>query len=126
VLCAGEPRRGRSTKQLSHDGFCIGTWIDEQVIGLDGENEVFGHSVALPTFTICQIKFWLMHLKGWALQVGKRRGLKRARVALARKLGMALHRIGSNDLPMDKIPPRHCRWMSLKLHEISSLTNPFG
>ena len=32
-------------------------------------------------------------LKHWALQVAKRRGLKRARVALARKLGVVLHRI---------------------------------
>jgi transposase len=32
-------------------------------------------------------------LKRWALEVAKRRGLKRARVALARKLGVVLHRI---------------------------------
>jgi hypothetical protein len=32
-------------------------------------------------------------LKRWALEVAKRRGLKRARVALARKLGIVLHRI---------------------------------
>jgi transposase len=32
-------------------------------------------------------------LKRWALEVAKRRGLKRARVALARKLGLVLHRI---------------------------------
>jgi transposase len=32
-------------------------------------------------------------LKRWALEVPKRRGLKRARVALAHKLGVVLHRI---------------------------------
>lgn len=32
-------------------------------------------------------------LKRWAMEVAKRRGLKRARVALARKLGVVLHRI---------------------------------
>jgi transposase len=32
-------------------------------------------------------------LKRWALEVAKRRGLKRARVALARKLAVVLHRI---------------------------------
>jgi len=32
-------------------------------------------------------------LKRWALEVAKRRGLKRARIALARKLGVVLHRI---------------------------------
>ena len=32
-------------------------------------------------------------LKGWAMQVAKRRGLKRAKVALARKLAAVLHRM---------------------------------
>ena len=32
-------------------------------------------------------------LKRWALEVAKRRGLKRAKVALARKLAVVLHRI---------------------------------
>ena len=32
-------------------------------------------------------------LKRWALEVAKRRGAKRAKVALARKLGTVLHRM---------------------------------
>lgn len=32
-------------------------------------------------------------LKRWALEVAKRRGMKRAKVALARKLGVILHRM---------------------------------
>ena len=32
-------------------------------------------------------------LKAWALAVAKRRGAKKARVALARKLGVVLHRL---------------------------------
>ena len=32
-------------------------------------------------------------LKAWAMNVAKRRGAKRAKVALARKLGVVLHRI---------------------------------
>lgn len=32
-------------------------------------------------------------LKRWALDVAKRRGMKRAKVALARKLATVLHRI---------------------------------
>ena len=32
-------------------------------------------------------------LKRWALEVAKRRGMKRARVALARKLAIVLHRM---------------------------------
>jgi hypothetical protein len=32
-------------------------------------------------------------LKAWALRVAKLRGLKRAKVALARKLGVVLHRM---------------------------------
>jgi transposase len=32
-------------------------------------------------------------LKHWALQVAKRRGMRRAKVALARKLAVILHRI---------------------------------
>ena len=33
------------------------------------------------------------NLKRWALEVAKRRGMKRANVALARKLGFVLHRM---------------------------------
>ncbi len=32
-------------------------------------------------------------LKRWALDVAQRRGMKRAKVALARKLGVVLHRM---------------------------------
>jgi hypothetical protein len=32
-------------------------------------------------------------LKRWALEVAKRRGMKRAKVALARKLAVILHRM---------------------------------
>jgi hypothetical protein len=32
-------------------------------------------------------------LKRWALDVAKRRGMKRAKVALARNLGVVLHRM---------------------------------
>lgn len=32
-------------------------------------------------------------LKRWALEMAKRRGMKRAKVALARKLGVVLHRM---------------------------------
>ena len=32
-------------------------------------------------------------LKRWAMEVAKRRGLKRAKVALARKIGTVLHRM---------------------------------
>ncbi len=32
-------------------------------------------------------------LKRWAMEVAKRRGMKRAKVALARKLAVLLHRI---------------------------------
>ena len=32
-------------------------------------------------------------LKRWALEVAKRRGMKRAKVALARKLSVVLHRM---------------------------------
>ena len=35
-------------------------------------------------------------LKRWALDVAKRRGMKRAKVALARKLAVVLHRIWVN------------------------------
>ncbi len=38
-------------------------------------------------------------LKAWAIKIAKRRGLKRAKVALARKLAVVLHRmwIGQTD-----------------------------
>ena len=41
-------------------------------------------------------------LKRWALDVAKRRGLKRAKVALARKLATVLHRmwIDGTDVPL--------------------------
>ena len=35
----------------------------------------------------------LWTLKRWAIEVGKRRGMKRAKVALARKLACVLHRM---------------------------------
>jgi transposase len=35
----------------------------------------------------------LSALKRWALEVAKRRGMKRAKVALARKLAIVLHRL---------------------------------
>ena len=35
----------------------------------------------------------LSALKRWALEVAKRRGMKRAKVALARKLAVVLHRM---------------------------------
>ncbi len=35
----------------------------------------------------------LSSLKRWALGVAQRRGMKRAKVALARKLGVVLHRM---------------------------------
>ena len=35
-------------------------------------------------------------LKRWAMEVAKRRGMKRAKVALARKLAVILHRIWSD------------------------------
>ena len=35
-------------------------------------------------------------LKRWALEVAKRRGMKRAKVALARKLAGVLHRMWAN------------------------------
>ena len=55
-------------------------------------------------------------LKRWALEVAKRRGLKRARVALARKLGVVLHRIWVDGTTFSWIKPnpRHCR---VKLEE---------
>jgi len=37
----------------------------------------------------------LSALKRWAVEVAKRRGLKRAKVALARKIGVILHRMWS-------------------------------
>ena len=37
-------------------------------------------------------------LKAWAMNVAKRRGAKRAKVALARKLGVVLHRMWVDEL----------------------------
>ena len=35
----------------------------------------------------------VLHAQAWAMDVAKRRGMKRAKVALARKLGVILHRM---------------------------------
>jgi len=40
-----------------------------------------------------QTKSWL---KAWGMQVAKRRGMKRAVVAVARRLGVVLHRMWSD------------------------------
>jgi transposase len=36
-------------------------------------------------------------LKAWAMRVAQRRGLKRAKVALARRLAVVMHRLWVND-----------------------------
>ena len=38
-------------------------------------------------------------LKRWAMEVAKRRGMKRAKVALARKIGVVLHRMWVDGTP---------------------------
>ena len=53
-------------------------------------------------------------LKRWALDVAKRRGLKRAKVALARKLATVLHRmwVDGAEFPLGQAsvaPPRNQR-----------------
>ena len=39
---------------LTHDGLGIGTWIDANIIPLDGANEGLGHPVALRAFDRCR------------------------------------------------------------------------
>jgi transposase len=39
---------------------------------------------------------WSVAVKQWGLQIAERRGLKRARVAVARKLAVILHRMWLN------------------------------
>jgi hypothetical protein len=46
-------------------------------------------------------------LKRWAMDLAKRRGLKRAKVALARKLGIVLHRSGW--MARSSVGPRRCK-----------------
>ena len=51
-------------------------------------------------------------LKRWALEVAKRRGMKRAKVALARKLATILHRMwvdGTSSVSARRSPPQRDR-----------------
>ena len=45
-------------------------------------------------------------LKEWGLQIAERRGIKRARVAVARKLGVILHRmwLDGTDFQWHEVP----------------------
>jgi transposase len=40
-------------------------------------------------------------LKSWAMQIGKRSGMKKAKVALARKLAVILHRMLAEGMPFN-------------------------
>ena len=46
-------------------------------------------------------------LKAWAMNVARRRGAKRAKVALARKLGIVLHRMWVDETDFRFREPAH-------------------
>ena len=50
-------------------------------------------------------------LKAWAMQIARRRGMKKAIVALARRLAVIMHRIwfGVNDVPRVPFRKSACR-----------------
>ena len=56
-------------------------------------------------------------LKAWAMQIARRRGMKKAIVALARRLAVVMHRIwvDGTDVPLD--PGRSCSSMTMQ-HQI--------
>ena len=70
-------------------------------------------------------------LKAWAMTEAKRRGAKRAKVALARKLSVVLHRMWLDDTnfrfgrPVQAYPPLHQKTIP-QLRSIPSPRSPTG
>ena len=60
-------------------------------------------------------------LKAWAMQIARRRGMKKAIVALARRLAVILHRIW-----VDGTEFRWTREQAGQQHENRSGSNPIG
>src|SRR5215212_2007550 len=93
-----QPERFRSSKQV---GACFGLTPRKYQSGetdRDGTISRAGDaSVRVALFEaahviMTRVATW-SRLKAWAMNVAKRRGVKRAKVALARKLGVVLHRM---------------------------------
>ena len=93
-----QPERFRSSKQI---GACFGLTPRKYQSGETDRNGAISRTGDAPVrvalfeaahVILTRVSRW-SSLKAWAMTVAKRRGGKRAKVALARKLGVVLHRI---------------------------------
>lgn len=60
------------------------------------------YEAANAMLTRCKSQNWL---KDWAQNVARRRGLRKARVALARRLAVVMHRMWINQTPFEIARP---------------------
>jgi transposase len=107
-----QPERFRSSKQV---GACFGLTPRKYQSGetdRDGAISRAGDaSVRVALFEaahviMTRVASW-SKLKAWAMNVAKRRGAKRAKVALARKLGVVLHRMWVDETDFRFREPAH-------------------
>jgi len=76
-----------------------------------GDSMVRRHLMAAAIVLLCSTKSWCS-LKAWGIQLAKRQGLGKARVAVARKLAIILHRMWIND--------QDFRWTATAATELGS------
>ena len=93
-----EPTRfGKSSTVGAHFGLTPKKYQSGETDRDGGVSKVGDAMVRTTLFEAAHIMLTLAtrfsSLKRWALDVAKRRGLKRAKVALARKLGVVFHRM---------------------------------
>lgn len=60
------------------------------------------YEAANSVLTRCKSQNWL---RDWALNVARRRGMRKARVALARRLAVVMHRMWINHTPFSALRP---------------------
>ena len=68
----------------------------------DGSVRWLLYEAANSVLTRCKSQNWL---RDWALNVARRRGMRKARIALARRLAVVMHRMWVNHAPFSALRP---------------------
>jgi transposase len=98
VAAVDDPTRFRRSKDVgAHFGLTPKRYQSGETDVVGGITRVGDASVRVALHEAADVLLtrvtWFSTLKRWAMEVAKRRGARRAKVALARKLGTVLHRI---------------------------------
>ena len=103
-----------------------------------GETDITGRISKIGDSTVRAVLYVAAHiiltrpihggaLKSWAMRLAQRAGMKKAKVALARKLAVVLHRMWVNGSAFDveKTRPHACRGLTRGAHKFSArVTTP--